>query len=210
MRVKLRHHSPQRMVFKAGELHGNVVLNFGNSPEDELAPYAGAFHEAAQVLVHKMEISHGYSDLDACPIVFLYRHALELYCKAIVLAGNDLMRILGKKCPIASNAIWHHKIGTLLPAMGEIFRAVNWEWEKGLGGFDSFQQLKTFISEIESIDPNSDAFRYPIKRTGEATMPKNFLFNVIDYAEKMDKLLDLLDGAAMGIGAMFDDICAAQ
>jgi len=207
--VTMKNQSPKRFAFKVGKMYGNVVLHFGHSPETEFGLYGGAFHEAAQLLVEKLSLRRGYSDLDACPIVFLYRHSLELYCKAIVLAGNNLMSVSGKKLPIQNNAIWCHRIGTLLPAIEKIFKEVKWKWEKGLGGFNNFQQLRVFINEIESIDPDSYAFRYPIKKTGIASIPKHFCFNVIDYAEKMDKLLDLLDGAATGLEVMFNDYCAS-
>lgn len=80
-----------RSLFHASPSYGNVVLNFRHATNDEFAVYAEAFHWAGNILAEKMFDQAGYNDLEACPIVFLYRRALELYLKAIALDGIKIM-----------------------------------------------------------------------------------------------------------------------
>lgn len=84
----------ERRLFKLGTLHGNVVLNFTHSPKRELAPQGQAYYRAGRLLATHLLEQPGYSDLDAYPIVFLYRQALELMFKTILLYGNDLAILL--------------------------------------------------------------------------------------------------------------------
>jgi len=46
------------------------------------------YHAAGQALFERMCDKSSYNSLEGCPIIFLYRHALELYLKAIVLHGD--------------------------------------------------------------------------------------------------------------------------
>ena len=62
---------------------GNVCLNFTKIPEDSFLEYGRRFHDAAKLLTNSFKAKRGYSDAEACPIVFLYRHTLELYVKGV-------------------------------------------------------------------------------------------------------------------------------
>jgi hypothetical protein len=199
----------KKTLFSAGNTHGNVVLNFRGDSVSEFGYYAESFHEAAKYLVDKVEASHGYSDLDACPIVFMYRHSLELYLKAIVIVGNKISRLKSKKA-INEKSFMIHEISKLFPIVQKVFKEVGWEWEEGLGGFEGFQELKGFVDEMESVDPSSFTFRYPANKSGAASVKKNFCFNVIDYAEKMNILLDDLDGVVAGLDSMATDLIEFQ
>ena len=71
----------------------NTVLNWHGSPKEEFYFYARSFRTAARTLVQTLELdSTARSDWDACPVVFLYRHAVELMMKAIITGdgGNFL------------------------------------------------------------------------------------------------------------------------
>lgn len=83
----------QSKLFKAGTGFGNAVLNFRDRADDEFDLYAQAFHRSGQLLAEQMLSKSGYNDLDACPIIFLYRHALELYLKAIARIGRTILEM---------------------------------------------------------------------------------------------------------------------
>ena len=88
MKTKVRKEKLWGRFLSRERFHGNVVLNFMLFPKGELAAYGRSYHEAAQHLVKRMAASH-YRDPDACPIVFLYRHAVELYLKSIIPLGKQ-------------------------------------------------------------------------------------------------------------------------
>jgi hypothetical protein len=89
-------HSPRgSSLFQASSFYRNVKINLQYAAIDEFGAYASAFHRASQALAEKMFASAGYNELDACPIVFLYRHELELSLKAIALTGIEIMQLKG-------------------------------------------------------------------------------------------------------------------
>lgn len=84
----------RKLFIDDGRPHGTVILNWHGTPEKEFTYIAEAFRVLAQEAVAKLRRNkrfglHGLpiEDFRAYPIIFLYRHALELYMKAIVLVG---------------------------------------------------------------------------------------------------------------------------
>src|SRR5262245_57418129 len=75
-----------------------------------------------------MEASLGYSDYEGYPILFLYRHALELYIKPIVYRGAQLCRLIDEKLN-TENLFKAHKLTEFLPQIEAIFKAVGWKWD---------------------------------------------------------------------------------
>lgn len=176
----------------SGSHHGIAVLNFRNAPITEYGPYGEAFHMAGQALAQNLAASNGYSDLEACPIVFLYRHALELFIKGLILTGNNILHISGKKPLIESDQLGSHRLSRLLPSLKQIFDAVGWKWELDIEGIKDYEEFQKFIEDFEQIDPFAISFRYPTDKQGKAPLPKHFAFNVVDFSKKLDPLLDLL------------------
>lgn len=180
--------------FSRERFHGNVVLNFMRFPKGELAAYGRSYHEAAQQLVKHIASTH-YRDPDACPIVFLYRHAVELYLKAIIHWGNNLLQLNGTPIVPHRNIFTEHRLRVLLKSVKPILRfqksLSNW----GDSHFRCFRDAEKVIEELEEFDPGSCSFRYPIDTTGKkATLPHHFLFNVIAFGERFDHLITILDG----------------
>jgi hypothetical protein len=176
--------------------HGNVVLNFMKFPKGELSAYARSYHEAGQHLAARMSASY-YRDPDACPIVFLYRHAVELYLKSIIHWGNSLLTLNNKTIVAHKNIFTEHRLRVLLksvkPALEFVIRD-GWDDPH----FKSFKAVEKIILELDEFDPRSYAFRYPIDSTGKkASLPHHFCFNVLAFGEKFDHLMNILDGISM-------------
>ena len=177
--------------------HGNVVFNFTPQPIDDLTAFALGYREAGRTLANNIARSGGYPDYDGYPILFLYRHALELYLKAIVYRGARLMGLVSQKAIDTNRLFEQHGLSRLLPSIKAIFRQMHWDFKGcSLNSFDDFSE---FIRSLDSIDPGSYAFRYPIKNTGAASLPKHFVVNVVQFSRSMESLLNVLEGAAIGI-----------
>ncbi len=75
------------VLFLPGQPLDNIVLNWLGEPNEELDVYAHAFHEAARKLFQNFGKLVVPPNVQALPIVFLYRHAFELYLKATILVA---------------------------------------------------------------------------------------------------------------------------
>ena len=85
----------RKLFVETGGL-SDVVLNWYGEAVEKLEPYAKAYHSAAQLLI---ETSTGdqLRDINACPVVFLYRLSLELYLKAILILGSSILGLDGTR-----------------------------------------------------------------------------------------------------------------
>jgi hypothetical protein len=183
-------------AFRGKTFDGNVVLNFMRFPEGEFGAYGRAYHEAANRLVASRGARH-YRDPDACPIVFLYRHAVELYLKAIIHWGNNLLWLNSKPIVAHKNIFQEHRLGVLLKSVKPVLKYRKQMDHWGDSHFDSFRDVEKIIGEIEQYDPRSYSFRYPVDTSGKnATLPHHFGFNVLAFGEKFDHLLQVLDWIA--------------
>lgn len=177
---------------------GNVVLNFCN-PREEFGIFAHAYHSAAQHLVGQMKGNTGYRDYEAYPILFLYRHALELYLKAIVFKGATLLKLLSEETIDYSNFFTKHELSSLLPAIQIIWKLVDWDWDFGIEQVKTFEDFSDMVKDLEEIDPSSFSFRYPVDKRFKAVLPHHFCFSLFAFAEHMDPVLQTLDGAVTGL-----------
>ncbi len=189
-----------RRLFKFSESgDGNVVLNFRGSPKSELAILAEAYHRAAARLVKEFASRTGYwNDLDSVPIVFLYRHALELMLKAVLTIGNHLSALLQNPNMHTRDVFKNHSLAQPIATVKEIFKAVGWDLDLPKSGLES-NSFEKIMAEFEQIDPGSFTFRYLMDKKGKSPLEKHFVFSVTDFAGVLDPILETLSGACLGL-----------
>lgn len=175
---------------------GNVVFNFTRDPIRDLTAFALGYREAANHLAAEFSRSDPRPDYEGYPILYLYRHSLELCLKAIVYRSAGLMGLMGKGKPDFTKLFNSHKLPCLIPPVRAIFNAMQWNFEFEDSEFDSFDEFEQFIATIDSIDANSYAFRYPINPKRQANLPRHYVINVISFAKIMEPLLGYLEGLA--------------
>jgi len=188
-----------------GEPHGTVVLNWHGTPEEEFTYFAEAFHIVAKEAAAKLRENprfglHGFplDDFQAYPIVFLYRHALELYMKAVILTGGPMLIVKGKAPVDRLRLMKTHSLEFLRREIERIFTAYEWEWDLGIPHFRTVEEFRETIAEFQAVDAGSYAFRYPIDTKGSASLKSHFRFNLFEFCEILDGLFLTLQGAVIG------------
>jgi hypothetical protein len=195
----------KRLFVDKGKPHGTVVLNWHGTPEQEFTYLAEAFHIVAKDAVATLRQDphfglHGLplKDFQAYPIVFLYRHALELYMKAVILIGSPMLSIKGEAKVDRETLLKTHSLDFLRQEIERIFEAYEWEWDMGVPHFQSVADFRKTIAEFQAVDAKSSTFRYPIDTKGGASLTSHFRFNLFDFSEIIDGLLVALEGATIG------------
>lgn len=190
-------------LFKAGNSRPqtkDIILNLGQNPKDQLHRQAEAYHRAGKVLVGRYKTLDGHPDFEAYPIVFLYRHSIELFFKSILLLGTQLGRLLDEELiqTPESKLFSGHGLRCHLPTLKAIFAVVGWEeaWEKVGFAKDEFE---TIITELDKVDPQSFAFRYTLNKDGTSSLPPHFSFDLLHFATVLNEILDNLSGACLGL-----------
>jgi len=183
---------------------GNVVMNWTGTPALEVDLIAEEYFEAAKALVSRCE-KRGHNDLAAYPILSLYRHALELFLKSLLILGY---RFSGLTCDIkTAEALKEHPLVPLLNGVGRLLTAL------GNSGRFRLSQLnkKTFrdaIQELDKIDRFGQAFRYTFQKNGAPTVEQNFTFSLYNVSEVLDPILEALSNACLDLREHYKNLAA--
>lgn len=204
MKYKTRsQRAPEVFTDLSGE-HGVVVLNWVGTPEREFAWYGEYFHEAGRDLAQRLREDErfglfGYppDSFKAVPIVFLYRHAMELLLKAVIRNGEGVLPFRGLPRLELAQVFRSHSLQQLLEHVEEVFDAFGWLWTLKSTGFSSLPDVLAVIRELEEIDGGSFAFRYPTKKDGETgALDHGFRFNLFEFCDRLDPMLERFRGLA--------------
>lgn len=113
------------------------------------------YKSAADLMVAHVEKNSRERDILVCPIIFCYRHYLELSIK-------DMLSVYGSHVGISEN--WKtHSLTVLWHEYEEMLRRF------GTTDPDEADPIVgEVVAEFAKIDPKSDAYRYPIDNKGNA------------------------------------------
>lgn len=209
MKQSIKRSRVKHSLFRSGRTDGNVVLNFQDAASGEFGVYARAFHKAGQILFERMFAKSSYSSLEGCPIIFLYRHALELYLKAIVLHGEAILLMNGKTLISNRSLLQKHSLLPFFPLLKQTFDAVGWTWELDIEGLRTFDEVEELLRDFETVDHASYTFRYPVDKKGNPSVPHHFMVHMPTFCERMDALLEALEAALIGLEVTEDRMLEA-
>jgi len=171
---------------------GNVVLNFMGAAKTEMALVAKEYFEAAKFLMSSKVFRN---DLAAYPIVFLYRHAVELYIKAILIEGNELSRVEGYSRFDAGDPFKHiHRLSPWLGHLDRVFDLVGYKSDQAPGATRG-----KFHKVVEEIDRHEETFRFTLTKKMSPTSKEHFVFSPAEVAKALNPILDGLDNAWLAL-----------
>ena len=163
-------------------------------PPQDLFLFAQSFHKAAQKLAATFQAdANPFAEADASAVVFMYRHALELNLKAIVLGDGG--NFLATK-PDALSVHKTHSLPWLAQFVCQIIAAVKWEKEFKCEGVETLADFKAMVEEVNSVDPGSYVFRCPVDPQSESS--------VVEFTKKMDAVIGLLESTGDALAATWD------
>jgi hypothetical protein len=130
-------------------------------------------------------------------IVYLYRHALELFLKEILIGrGGELIDPRPSPETVINAG---HSLTKLLPDIRRIFVECGWDKTFGSKTAVTFDDFTAIVEEFEKADPSSFSFRYPIKNDFTGALNGHFTFSVHQFALTMDEVLNTLYNACYAL-----------
>jgi len=167
------------------------ALNADKDHAKDLFFHARSFHLAAKKLAGALEFgSSRFAEFDVSPVIFLYRHALELHLKTLILGGGG--NFLAEKPDLISIS-QSHSVSWLAQFVRQILTALGWENEFKCDGIENFDDFKSLVGQLNSADPGLYVFRSPVDPRSEVA--------VREFVKRMDRLLDLLESTADALAA---------
>lgn len=187
-----------KSLFITSACPSDAILNWFGEPVEKFGAYAQAYRSSASRLLEKS--SHDeLRDIGACPVVFLYRHSLELYLKEILICGQKLLHHQGKPTQSLEDILKsNHNLSKLCDAIKALHSQIAWEWDSEL------ERDMERIKEFDKLDPQSSSFRYPNLKNGSAALGEGFQFDLQHFSNGMEEVLEKLDAIACGIAGVVD------
>jgi hypothetical protein len=137
------------------------------------------------------------TDLEAYPILFLYRHALELSLKYILYRAFELSRY---RLPgeIEEKFLNDHNLQRVWKVVSDILKKISlgdeftWQFE---------ETVSKTCEELAELDPGSYTFRYPLDTKGTPTPAIGKRVNLSAFVEELNKVLEYLDTLGFALSA---------
>lgn len=163
--------SVEDRLFGGGQSAYGAFLS--HDPEERFYHLTGGYKLAADLLVEQAEAQAWRRRKLVYPIVFCYRHYLELALKAILQRYGPLGSI---------TSTWsHHRLEDLWRDYRTLLRAVGAEAPED----QSTDAVERCVAEFAKIDPASDTFRYPTNRKGQPFDTELEILDLLPLRETM-------------------------
>ncbi|MHB0885510.1 MAG: hypothetical protein ACYC41_06450 [Bacillota bacterium] len=179
-----------------GDWWNNAVLN---PTAAEWRIYAEGYARGAEILVRHVVDGNRDQDVLVYPIVFLYRHHLELALKDLIRRASDL---LGRKLPPRdrNNPLYRHDLDRLWKLAKTLLKDV---WPEG--DEETLVVVEQRITELAAVDKSSISFRYPENQDVDTTpsLPLDLThINIRTLGEVMAEIVEFLSACRLGISSM--------
>lgn len=166
-----------------------------NGADMEIHLYGKALRSTAKNLLRKLESEAStQAQWDVCPIILLYRQAMELHLKAVVSEGSGFLKV--KVDPIT--LFTTHSTRWLAQIVRQIVKAVGWERQFVCDGVTNLTAFSTKVAQIDALDPVPHLI---YSRSKVSTAPNFQVMRNVQFTNEIDALLDLLDSTADGLAA---------
>lgn len=150
--------------------------------------YVVGYKEAGDSLVDSVADRNGTADSLIFPIVFLYRHYIEIRLKSLLHDGH---RLLDKEHKQKSE----HQLSKLWPKVRDILVEL---WPDG--NKDDLSAFDSLINQFEQVDPRSTTFRYPKDFDGNNSLKIDSpRVNLRNLKEVVGAMAIILEGSAAAI-----------
>lgn len=153
----------------------------------ELEDLCGSYRNAADCLAAQVTAGSVGAERFLAPIMFLYRHYLELRLKELNQTAHEL---LGKDAGLPGG---HSLIN--LWAVARRFLDEVWP----TGPRDQLQALDSVLREFDTLDPYSEAFRYPKDKKGRSISEDLPYLEIGQVSTVVGRAANLLDAASTGL-----------
>lgn len=151
----------------------------------DIYPYAEGFRRAAEAVFESCRTP----DLMVWPLVFLWRHYVELMLKDIISKGRE---IADEEAGFPA----HHR---LLDLWKEARSRITHWWSADMPGLEN---VDVVIEQFHRVDPNATGFRYPYGKNQARSLPNApDEVNLGAFHESMEKLADFLEVHICGMNA---------
>lgn len=174
--------APSTLLASDSDWHNNAGLNY---MQDHGTAYTEGYRRAADILIQHIDESGRDQDFLVYPVLFLYRHHIELLLKQIIELA----------LPLAEDPAQHpykkdnHNLITLCTVAQKLVLEVDDRYRSS-----DFCIVKEVVNELHKVDQCATDFRYARRNNGTRSLDGIRCINTRLFGEKMGAASDCLDG----------------
>lgn len=161
--------------------HDVITFSWTGKQSEDYILLSESFYAAAEIIAN--EIINDYRDNSKSdqwffPSFYLYRQAIELLCKGLLISVVPRKDITGKLTRYKHNIIdLFNEYCSIVPSIPLSNAEMTW--------------LQAYLCELETIDRASNLFRYPIKDGYLEQYDDSFL-DIVDMANAIDQCYSII------------------
>lgn len=152
--------------------------------------YQEGYRQAARLLVQSGCDQHGFLHF---PIIYLYRHHIELTLKSIIQASCHLLdRTFNGK---SANPLQRHGLLELWMLARPLLDEVHTLADDTAIPVDDLEGIESYITQLHLHDPQGQCFRYPTTKNGRPSLRSGVTpVDIRKLSDALEKLADYLEG----------------
>lgn len=194
--MKKKQTSEPGLLASDSDWHNNACLNY---MPDHGTAYTEGYRRAADILIGHIDASGRDQDFLVYPVMFLYRHHIELLIKQIIGLALALAEEPEKHQYKKDN----HNLNTLWPLAQKLIMDVDESYRPS-----DFKIVKEVVKALHQADERATDFRYARRNDGTRSLEGIHYVNTRRFGEQMGAASDLLDGLDNGLRHMLG--CKAE
>ena len=170
-------------------------IGFSRNPRDDFGVFAKGYRMAAVALVAELSRKPRFSCYEAFPVIFLYRHALELALKNIIYKAAQLAAFQRLD---AVDAQLHnkHNVATLAQRSRQVLITL---FPHDLDLNRIADDMLRLAQDVTLIDSDSYTYRYPIDTKGNPAVTHEQCITLDEFSKRTDGMLEHLETIDFGI-----------
>ncbi len=181
-------------IFKSDfDWWNNASVDYYQTVE-KLSIYEEGYKEAGDIVSKYVNENKFFQDALIYPIVFLYRHYIELALKDII--GN-VKKLLKGEYEIPTG----HDINRLWNEAKEFLKQID-----ETNNPKELAVVEDILKQLSKQDPTSETFRYHIYKNGNATIRNLTSINIRNLSEVVDALHSYFFGVQSFIGEALNSV----
>jgi len=168
--------------FKMGSSSRALIACLNFTHDEPWGGMAEGFKRLADLGVSYTDQTGHDQDFLVYPIVFSYRHYIELSLKLIIRAARRLLdEPGGVPATHDLDALWN----TAEPLLKQIEDSP-----------ETYRNVRSCLARFNELDPKSDSFRYPVRANGDPSLQGVFNVDLGQVRGVVERLSGFLEGAS--------------
>lgn len=162
--------------------------------------YQEGYRQAARILVRSGCDQNGILHF---PIIYLYRHHIELTLKSMIQASRHLLdrTFVGK----SDNPLQRHGLLELWMLARPLLDEVHTLADNTAIPADDLEGIESYITQLHLHDPQGQCFRYPTTKNGRPSLRSGVTpLDIKKFSDALEKLADYLEGIDNWLGDLIE------